>query len=101
VNQLPNSLKRAGAREICGVEAILNPRDMKRKNRHWYDFGKEYNRAEFEVRMIIGTGLRFEIWSKDGIRSREHEEIEVQWEGVEERMPQMQPSEQGLTIYRW
>jgi hypothetical protein len=101
VNQLPTSLKRAGAREICGVEAILNPRDMKRKNRHWYEFGKEYNRAEFEVRMIIGTGLRFEIWSKDGIRSREHDEIEVQWEGVEERMPQMQPSEQGLTIYRW
>lgn len=103
VHQLPSSLKRAGAREICAVEAILNPRDMKRKNRHWYEFGKEYNRAEFEVRMLIGAGLRFEIWSKDGIRSRDHGEIEVQWENVEHQMPPMQGpgAEQGLRIYRW
>lgn len=48
---------------------------MKRKNRHWYNLKQEYNLAEFLVRMIVGTGLRFEIWSLDGqIRSQRHEE---------------------------
>lgn len=96
-NQLPSSLKSDQAREVCAVEAMLNPRDMKRKNRHWYNLGQEYNRAEFEVRMIVGTGLKFQIWSKDGVRSRDHEEIEVQWENVDGRMPPAQ----DLGIYRY
>ena len=101
-NQLPQSMRRDGAKEVCAVEAILHPRDMKRKNRHWYNMGKEYNRAEFEVRMIVGTGLRFQIWSRDGVRSRDHEEIEVMWENADGTMPQMGPAgDYGLGIYRW
>lgn len=100
-HMLPQSMRRAGAKEVCGVETILNPRDMKRKNRHWYNFGTEYNRAEFEVRVLVGTGLRFEIWSKDGLRrSREHEEIEVQWEHAEEHA-NARVREPGSAIYRW
>ncbi len=91
VHQLPSSMKRDGAKEVCAVEAILNPRDMKRKNRHWYNFGREYNRAEFEVRLIVGTGLKFQIWSRDGIKSRDHEEIEVQWENAEGQLPPAPP----------
>lgn len=34
-NQLPSSMRRHGAKEVCAVESILNPQDMKRKNRHW------------------------------------------------------------------
>lgn len=98
VRQLPRSLKQAGAREICNIETILNPRDMKRKNRHWWSLEKEYNRAEFEVYIIFGTRLRFEIRSKDGICRREHEEIHVEWEGVQEKMPQMQGEEQLDTL---
>lgn len=101
VNQLPSSLKKGGAREICAVETMLHPRDMKRKNRHWYNIGKEFNRAEFEVRMLIGAGLRFEIWSRDGIRSRDHEEIDIKWETVENQMPSPQMAQQGTAIYRW
>lgn len=101
-DRLPRSMKQAGAREVCGVETILHPRDMKRKNRHWYELGREYNRAEFDVRVLIGTGLRFEIWSKDGIRSREHDEIEVQWENVEAYAHNAQRSPAaGLGLYRW
>ena len=102
VSMLPPSLKRDGAKEVCGVETMLDPRDMKRKNRHWYQFGREYNRAEFEVRVLVGTGLRFEIWSKDGIRSREHEQIEIQWQKVDEQAGVVpKPPEPGLGIYRW
>ena len=101
-NQLPQSLRREGAREVCAVETILNPRDMKRKNRHWYNLGREYNRAEFEVRLIVGTGLKFQIWSKDGIRSRDHDEIEVQWESPESMLPPGQAGQEfGTNIYRW
>ena len=100
-HQLPSSLRRDGAREVCAVEAILSPQDMKRKNRHWYNLGREYNRAEFEVRLIVGTGLKFQIWNADGIRSRDHEEIEVQWESVDGRMPPPPANPEGLGIYRW
>lgn len=67
-------MKRSGARYVCMIETVLSPADMKRKNNHWYQLGKEYNLAEFEIRLIVGTGLRFEIWGPEGIRSRDHEE---------------------------
>jgi len=82
-SQLPRSIKRDGSREICTVEATLQSSDLKRKNRHWYNLAKEYSLAEFEVRVLIGTGLKFQIWSKDGVRSRDHGEIEVKWENGE------------------
>ncbi|KAK3117675.1 hypothetical protein LTR53_000703 [Teratosphaeriaceae sp. CCFEE 6253] len=81
--QLPRSLNREGVKEVCSIETVLKTSDMKRKNSHWYNLGKEYNVADFEVRLVVGTGLRFEICGADGVRSREHEEIEVQWENVE------------------
>lgn len=97
----------AAAREVCAVETILHPRDMKRRNRRWYDLQKEYNLAEFEVRLIVGTGLRFQIWSKDGVRSRDHEEIMVQWEDVDGRVQGVGGVgaqggwEAGQGVYRW
>jgi len=78
-DQLPISMKSSGVKEVCTVDAKLGRHEMKRKNKHWYNLGKEYNLADFEVRIKIGTGLKFEIW-KDGVRSKEHSEIEVQWE---------------------
>ncbi|KAK5175057.1 uncharacterized protein LTR77_000194 [Saxophila tyrrhenica] len=87
-DRLPSSLKRDGAREVAGIETILNPKDMKRKNRHWYNFGREFNRAEFELRVL------------DGMRSREHDEIEVDWQAVEDRLSQRNTNDRGLGIYR-
>lgn len=84
-SQLPQSMKHDGVKEVCVVETILRPQDMKRKNHHWYNLRKEYNLAEFDVRILIGAGLKFEIWSKDGVRSRDHDDIEVQWENGEGR----------------
>lgn len=98
--QLPHSMRRDGVREVCAVEAVLNPYDMKRKNKHWYNLGREYNRAEFEIRMLVGAGLRFEIWGEDGDRSRGHNEIEVKWENGESKLSPTQGLEEGLGIYR-
>ncbi len=78
-NQLPRSLQHDGTKPVCAVETVLSPSDMKRKNRHWYNLGKEYNRADFEIRLLAEAGLKFEIWGKSGLRSRTHDEIEVEW----------------------
>ncbi len=75
---------------------------MKRKNRHWYNLGQEYNRAEFEVRILVGAGLTFEIWSKDGIRSQQHNEIHVDWESAEDNMrPSAAIADKGQGMDRW
>lgn len=92
VTQLPRSLKGNGAREICVVEAKLHAKDMKRKNHHWWNLAREYKLADFEIRTHCSTGLRFEIW-KDGVRSREHEQITVQWESAEGRVQPSGPAD--------
>ncbi|KAK5119541.1 hypothetical protein LTR85_007369 [Meristemomyces frigidus] len=98
--QLPSSLRREGVREVCSVETVLHTTDLRRKNHRWYHLRKEYNVADFEVRMLVGTGLRFEIWSPDGIRSREHGEIEVQWEPADDQMPSSHGAPPASEIYR-
>jgi hypothetical protein len=69
-----------GAQQVCAVESVLSERDMKLKNRHWYNFGPKYLRAEFLVQIIIGAAnLKFQIVGKDGVVSRGPDEVEVQW----------------------
>jgi hypothetical protein len=65
----------------CEVESVLDGADMKRKNRHWYNFAPEYNRAEFDVKVLIGAAdVRFQLWGKNGRKSKDHSEIAVKWE---------------------
>ncbi|KAK5125632.1 hypothetical protein LTR85_011906 [Meristemomyces frigidus] len=78
--QLPKSTKHDGVKQVCTVETVLDTGDMRRKNHKWYHFRKEYNLAEFDVKLRVGTGLQFEIWGQQGCRSKGHEEIEVEWE---------------------
>ena len=72
--RLPSSLRREGVRVVCSVDTVLQTSDLRRKNHRWYHLKKEYNMAEFEIKMLVGTGLRFEIWGSNGVRSREHGE---------------------------
>lgn len=65
-------MKHHGARLVCTVETVLEDKDMKRKNNRWFDLGREYNLADFQIRLVAGAGLRFEIWTPDGLRSKEH-----------------------------
>lgn len=77
-NRLPRSMKHPGAKSVCDIEFELSAADMKTKRR-WYDPGQAYHEAEFDVRLIVGTGLRFEVWGGHGMRSKTHDEIAVQW----------------------
>lgn len=46
-----------------------------------YQFRPQYWRAEFDVKVMIGAAdLKFQIWGKDGCMSKDHDEIEVQWD---------------------
>lgn len=76
---LPKSLNKSGAQHVCKVVSSL-PQDMKRKNRHWYNAGPQYLRTEFDMQVLIGPAdLKFQILSKDGIISRDHAAINVEW----------------------
>lgn len=45
-----------------------------------YNWGTQYHRADFDVKVLIGPAdLKFQIWGKNGQLSKNHEEIEVQW----------------------
>lgn len=87
---LPPSMHRDGWRAVCQVEAGLNTRDMKLKNRHWYNCKPKYWLADFDVKVIVGSAdLRFEMSGKDGVISKTHEQIAVQWAAVAQQAAQM------------
>ncbi|MCJ1406143.1 hypothetical protein MMC19_000208 [Ptychographa xylographoides] len=79
--QLPTSLKWGGADQICSVEAELVEREMKVKNRHWYQFGPRYLRADFAINVVIGVAdLKFQLLDKEGLKRGENENpVEVEW----------------------
>ncbi|KAH9836420.1 Hsp70 family chaperone [Teratosphaeria destructans] len=79
-DQLPRSLKSGGVQQVCTVETVLDASDMVLRNDKWYHLRKMYSIAEFDVRLLVGTGLHFEIWGRKGCMSRGHEEIAVHWE---------------------
>ena len=78
--QLPRSAKHPNVKQVCTLETILDPCDMVLKNSKWYNFRKMYSRAEFDVKLFVGTGLHFEVWGRQGCKSKGHEEIQVEWE---------------------
>ena len=80
-DRLPRSTKSGEAAVICSVKTLLSPDDMKLKNRHWWNLGRKYQRADFAVKMLLGViDLKFQILGKDGETcSREHDDIAVDW----------------------
>ena len=83
VEQLPRSLQGPGSQSVCAVESVLSLDDMKKKNRHWYNTGPEWYRAQFAMQVIIGAAdLKFQIIGKNGVVSKTHNEVAVQWTSV-------------------
>lgn len=80
--RLPRSMKQDGAKRLCEFESVLDGVDLKLKNRHWYNFGEKYLRAQFDVKVVLGAAdLKFQLWSKGGrVCSKDHETIEVKWD---------------------
>lgn len=80
---LPKSLSRAHTRggvRVCEIMAVLDQSSLRRKNHRWYHLRKEYNLAEFSVKLLVGAGLKFEIVNKDGRCAHKHDELPVNWE---------------------
>lgn len=100
VSQLPTSMRMEGVKPVCGVESVLNERDMKLKNRHWYQFRPKYYRAQFDVRVIVGAAdLKFQLVGLDGIVSKDHEEIQVEWTVPTREVPQIAPVTHQYGVY--
>jgi len=108
-NTLPKSLPKAQSGDgvsVCDIVAVLDQSSLRRKNTRWYHLRKEYNLAEFSVRLVVGTGLKFEILNKDGRCAHKHDELPVRWEPVmanndrdpDGRSPEMYPYQEGA---RW
>lgn len=68
---------------VCRLEFTLKRTDMELKNRRWYSMRPKYYLAEYEVRALVGTGLRFQIWGRNGQLSKDHEDIDVQWQTLD------------------
>lgn len=78
-DQLPTSLNKPGAHRLCRVESQL-PQNMKIKNRHWYNRGPKYSRADFDVQVIVGAAdLKFQTLDRNGVLSQSHDTIAVEW----------------------
>jgi hypothetical protein len=101
--ELPRSLKKEGAKLVCTIESIFSHQDMKKKNRHWYNKGPEYYRVDLDMRVIIGAAdLKFEMLGKDGVVSKPHSEIQVQWASTttKETKPQQALEETSGGLYK-
>ena len=80
-------------KSICKVNAELAGMTLKEKNRHWYNFGPRYKRAEFDVRTVIGAAdLRFAVYDKQGkMRGQTVDAIDVNWYKGEDNAEPEQP----------
>ena len=97
--QLPQSIRHKGVSSVCTVEAALDPCDMRLKNHRWYHIKKCYYEAEFSVKMLVGTGLQFEVWGQNGCKSRNHDKIEVQWASADDPVLQKQLVDETPAMY--
>lgn len=91
--QLPKSIKHSSVKPVCHIESVLNPDDMKLKNRHWYGYRlrftetrltnnskPRYNRADFNLEVVLESAdLKSQLWSKGERLSKDHEDIGVMW----------------------
>ncbi|KAH0173608.1 hypothetical protein KCU67_g1193, partial [Aureobasidium melanogenum] len=78
--QLPKSIKHHSVKSVCHIESVLDPLDMKLKNRHWYNIKPRYKRAQFVLKVLLGSAdMRFQLWGNGQRLSKDHEEIGVMW----------------------
>jgi len=80
ISRLPKSTRADGVRPLCSVESTINASDMKLMNKRWYDLGRPYWLAEFELKVDVGPAdLKFQLLGKNGQLNVAHEKIKVEW----------------------
>ena len=79
---LPTNIDQADVSELCTLSSSLRLVPLKMKNRHWYNAGAEYLRADFDLKVVFGAAdIKFQLLTKSGkVISDSHNNIEVKWE---------------------
>ena len=69
------------ARTLCIVEADLQHVKRTIHNDHWWNLGKRYELADFEVKIIPGSAdLKFQLWNNGMLVNSPEDSIEVKWD---------------------
>ena len=79
---LPTNIDQADVSNLCTLSSSLRLVPLKMKNRHWYNVGTEFLRADFDLKVVFGAAdIKFQLLTKSGkVVSDNHDDIEVKWE---------------------
>jgi hypothetical protein len=81
-DQLPQSVAREGVSNLCIVEASLANVSKTLHNHHWWNRGRRYHAAEFEVKLIPGSAnLKFQLLNNNRVINND-DSVEVTWEAA-------------------
>ncbi|RDW63374.1 hypothetical protein BP6252_10919 [Coleophoma cylindrospora] len=83
---LPRSMKQPGATRLCKIQSDLKEvldKELKLKNKHFWQGGQRYHLAAFTIRVTIAPAdLKFELWFKGKKYNRSHDPVTVEWDPV-------------------
>jgi hypothetical protein len=81
-NQLPQSVARENVSNLCIVEASLANVSKTLHNHRWWNRGRPYHSAEFEVKLIPGSAdLKFQLLNNNRVINN-NDSVEVTWEAA-------------------
>ncbi|EMC95983.1 hypothetical protein BAUCODRAFT_157339 [Baudoinia panamericana UAMH 10762] len=94
----------SGVSKTCELTLTLSEQDLRLKNYQWWKLGKEHYVADFDIKAVVGTGLKFQVWSRDAsgvntLMSKDHDEIHVEWEDPRDRADERPRGEDAAEIY--
>lgn len=67
-------------RHLCNVKVDLDKVERVRRNHHWWNFGEQYDLAQFRVKLVPGfADLKFRFFNKWNLNSIGEDRITVKW----------------------
>jgi hypothetical protein len=82
-DQLPPSVARENVNNLCIIEASLENVSKTLHNHHWWNRGRRYHSAVFDVKLIPGSAdLKFQLLNNNRIINNEDDSVEVTWEAA-------------------
>lgn len=85
-DQLPSSVARENVQNLCIIEASLENVSRTLHNQHWWNRGRRYASAAFDVKLIPGSAdLKFQLLHNNRVINDEDDSVEVTWEAAAKR----------------
>lgn len=85
-DQLPQSVARENVKNLCVVEASLQNVSKTLRNQHWWNLGRRYELALFDVKLVPGSAdLKFQLLNNNQVINTEEDSVEVTWEAATKR----------------